>query len=94
MPDCCFTLFVDETSKPTDLCIVCFGVSYYCCRSSSFSAIDHGLSHAHALNRHLEHSANAARRIRTQLDEIDHDAKQHLGCLQRLETSFRRTLPW
>ena len=61
LPDCCFTLFVDETSKPSDLCIVCCGVSYYCCRSCSFSAIDHGLSHAYALNRYLEHSANAAR---------------------------------
>ena len=42
LPDCCFTLFVDETSKPSDLCIVYCGVSYYCCRSCSFSAIDHG----------------------------------------------------
>ena len=32
--------------------------------------------------------------IRTRLDEIDHGAKQHPGCLRHLETSFRRTLPW
>ena len=42
MPDYCFTLFVDETSKPGNLCIVCCGVSYYCYRSCSFSAIDYG----------------------------------------------------
>ena len=42
LPDCCFALFDDETSKPSDLCIVCCGVRYYCCRSCSFSAIDHG----------------------------------------------------
>ena len=41
LPDCCFTPFVDETSKPSDLCIVCCGVSYYCYHSCSFSAIDH-----------------------------------------------------
>ena len=55
MPDCCVTLFVDEASKPCELCIVCCGVSYYCCRSCSFSAIATGASHAHALNRYLEH---------------------------------------
>ena len=55
MPDCCVTLFVDETSKPSELCIVCCRVSYYCYRSCSFSAIDHGPSHAHALNRYFEH---------------------------------------
>ena len=29
--------------------------------------------------------ADAARRIRTRLEEIDHGAKQQLGCLQCLE---------
>ena len=42
MLDCCFTLSVDETSEPNDLCIICCGVSHYCYRSCSFSAIDHG----------------------------------------------------
>ena len=40
MPGCCVTLFVDEASKPSELCIVCCGVSYYCYRSCSFSAIE------------------------------------------------------
>ena len=42
LSDCCFTLFVNETSKLSDLCIVCCEVSYYCYRSCSFSGIDHG----------------------------------------------------
>ena len=68
LPDCCFALFDDETSKPSDLCIVCCGVRYYCCRSHAHALnryLEHRRErracHAHALNRHLEHSANAAR---------------------------------
>ena len=41
MMDCSITLFVDETSKLSELFIVCCGVSFYCYRSCSFSA-DHG----------------------------------------------------
>ena len=77
-----------QTSKSSNLCTVCCGDSYYCYRSCSFSAIDHGPKPHPCSNSLFMH------RIRTRLDKIDHGAKQHPGCVRHLKTSFRHMLPW